>query len=274
MVSAALVLSVGLLVYQLLVRQRKFERQVAHQDRLSSLGSLAAGFAHEVRNPLEIISACTEDLERSLAGRPGLAADAIESCRDIMEEVDRLNRLVGQFLAYARPTASGGDLQSAPADECVASVAGMLRHVAEKRRVIVESSFSGDGARTRTRLDGGALRQVLINLTLNAIQATPSGGLVRLSGAVEGRNLRLIVEDSGPGIPPAIRGKIFDPFFTTRDDGSGLGLSIAHQLVVRSGGRLECDDRPLGKGARFTVTLPLTERPPMATVAAPKPVET
>lgn len=255
MVSTLLVLIVGLIVYRLVARQREYERRAAHTDRLSSLGSLAAGFAHEIRNPLEIISACTEDLERSLARER--ASEPLESCRDILEEVDRMNHLVSQFLQYSRADGAGGAAGSAEIGPSIGSVLAMLRHAAEKKGVTLvwEQAESLNGA-TVAIADGG-LRQIVINLVMNAVEAAPEGGRVELVARLEPRRLRLQVHDDGPGVAPGLRSRIFDPFFTTRAEGSGLGLAIAHQLAARAGGKLICEELPRTSGACFTLTLPL-----------------
>ncbi|RKG64774.1 sensor histidine kinase, partial [Corallococcus exercitus] len=99
------------------------------------------------------------------------------------------------------------------------------------------------------------LRQVLLNLALNALEATPPGGRVRFSASAHGGDVALCVDDSGPGVPEDVRGRLFEPFFTTKASGSGLGLSIVHAIVTQHGGTLQVEDGPLG-GARFTVRVP------------------
>ncbi len=257
-ISSVLTLLIGWLVYRLLERQRTYERQSARADRLSSLGTLAAGFAHEVRNPLEIIGACAEDLERSLAESPNAPKEAAETCRDISEEVERMNRLVGQFLQYSKPETSG-DQTPASIAQSLKSAVGMLKHAAEKRGVALDAALDSIPESARVTLPDGGLKQVVVNLVMNAIQATPAGGRVEIETLVNGRAATMRFADTGPGIPAAIRPRIFDPFFTTRSEGSGLGLAIAHQLATRHGGNLEYEDRN-DSGACFILTLPLVEK--------------
>ena len=256
-ISTVLVLLIGWLVYRLIAQQRKVEQRGFHADRLSSLGSLAAGFAHEVRNPLEIITACTEELERLLRDQSELPAEAAESCRDILEEVDRLNHLVAQFLQYAKADDSSAETESTSLSECVDSVMGMLRRLADQQKIVMSATGPSIDNDVEVALGQNSLRQIIINLSMNAIQATPDGGRVELLIQADPKQVRISFLDSGPGVPPALRSKIFDPFFTTRDEGSGLGLSIAHQLAARSGARIECVDAPRGMGACFVLTLPL-----------------
>jgi len=250
---------VGGLFYRLLVRQRRYERQVAHADRLTSLGSLAAGFAHEVRNPLEIISASTQDLEASLRRQGQVPPDLIEGCRDILDEVDRLNRLVNQFLQYARADAPAGAGETVAVAPCLRSALALLRRRAEQAGValeVVEEPGSGEAV---AAIGEDNLRQIALNLAMNALQAAPSGGRVQIGLAAEARQVRIAFLDSGPGVPSAMRSRIFDPFFTTREGGSGLGLSIAHQLAARVGGQLTCEDQA-GWGGCFVVRLPRARR--------------
>ncbi len=256
-ISTILVLIIGWLVYRILNRQKNFERQAAHADRLSSLGSLAAGFAHEVRNPLEIIAACTEDLERSLTDGQKAPPEALEACRDIMEEVERVDRLVGQFLQYSKSDAHERDKGIAAVSGCLASALAMLKHAAEKRQITV-SGAANLPPDIRVGMSEDSLRQIIVNLVMNAIQSIPDGGRIEVSAEAEAKFVRIRFSDNGPGVAPEIRSRIFDPFFTTRSDGSGLGLSIAHQLAARAGGTLEYEEQA-APGACFVLMVPRQE---------------
>lgn len=261
-VLACLMTLIAMVVWHLIRRQREIERQAAEADRLAGLGQLAAGFAHELRNPLEIVRAFTEDLERGLA-TGGDPEEAIDACRDIIEEVDRMNRLVGQFLAYSRgQAAAGGEPAEAPVAATLQSVIGMLRVSAEKRRVRlgVESAAGLDPAeleRWVVGLEAGQLKQVLINLILNAIQASPEGGRVTVLLSAGTRQVELRVSDQGAGVAEKERHRIFEPFYTTRAGGSGLGLAVSRQIVMGAGGALKLAPRRKKEtGACFIVTLP------------------
>lgn len=257
-ISTILILLIGWLVYRLLNRQKKYERQAAHADRLSSLGTLAAGFAHEVRNPLEIIGACTEDLERTLR-ESSAPAQTQEACRDILEEVERLNRLVGQFLQYSRADATDASGGQSSVAQSISSALAMLRHPAEKKKVSLSLSTTFASNDDRASISESALRQIIINLVLNAIQASPEDGRVEIEASADHNSIRIAVSDNGPGISSAVRARLFEPFFTTRSEGSGLGLAIAHQLARATGGSLDYLDRP-GTGACFVLLLPRVGR--------------
>jgi signal transduction histidine kinase len=154
----------------------------------------------------------------------------------------------------------------------VRSAVGLLRRAAEKKGVRLEIPDAVEPTGLCAAMDENAFKQVLINLLMNAIEAAPEGGSVRLRAAAEGRRLRLTVEDDGPGVPRELRSRIFEPFFTTRADGSGLGLAISHQLVRAAGGGLELEDRNGRGGACFVVTLPQA-RAARVTSTAPEPSE-
>ena len=254
-----LMAGVGLIIFSLIRRQRRYERQVAETDRLAGLGSLAAGFAHELRNPLEIIRAFTEDLEHSLR-RGAPSGEAIEACQEIIEEVDRMNRLVGQFLSYSRGQAEGGIGGTTPLIETIQSVLMMLRPSADKACLTLILAHPGATTAIARRwavgLDSGAFRQVLLNLILNAIQSSPEGRAVTITIAAGARQIELRVQDEGPGIPEKERHRIFEPFFSTRPGGSGLGLAISRQIADRSGGSLKLNPGKPGQGACFALILP------------------
>lgn len=263
---------VGLLIYSLLRRQRRLQRQAAESDRLAGLGSLAAGFAHELRNPLEIIRAFTEDLELSLrtGASPG---ESIEACQEIVEEVDRMNRLVGQFLNYSRGREGAGAGGVTPLLETIQSVLAMLRPSADKAGVTLalEPSATAEAAAARwaVALDSGAFRQILINLTLNAIQASPAGSAVTFAIQAGARSVELRVRDQGPGIPEKSRQRIFEPFFSTRPAGAGLGLAISRQIADRAGGSLKLAPARPEQGACFMLTLPRAKDEETSKVKSP-----
>lgn len=253
--ASILVLMIGWFVYRMIARQRAFERTAAHADRLTSLGTLAAGFAHEIRNPLEIIGACAEDLQKSLEAG-GAGPEARETCEDIVEEVERMNGLVGQFLQYSKADHPAEPCpEGAPVAAALQGSMAMLRHAAEKRGVAL-SEPAGLDPSVRAAIPEARLRQIIVNLVMNAIQATPPGGRAGAEMETDGRRVRLRFTDTGPGIPREIRSRVFDPFFTTRAEGSGLGLAIAHRFAASAGGSLECLDPPGGRGALLQLTLP------------------
>ena len=266
---------VAWLVWRLLSRQRRMERHAADNDRLAGLGRLAAGFAHELRNPLGIIRSFTEDLEQSLR-REDHNLEAQEACREIVEEVDRMNRLVGQFLEYSREgRAPGGGTELTAVAACVQTVINILRPLAEKREVSLAWEPWGSASEAvqdlRARIDGGRLKQVLMNLALNAIEVSPSGGRVAIELEASARQLALRVRDQGPGVDPKSERRIFEPFFTTRPGGSGLGLAVSRQIAQAAGGQLDLEHHGgQGEGACFCLRL---QRGPDRSSAQPAPKE-
>jgi signal transduction histidine kinase len=221
-------------------------------ERLAAVGTLAAGLAHEVRNPLNSASLQLAVLERRLE-RGETADKAIPIARIIKSEIQRLDRLVRDFLAFARP---------APLDRRPVDVSALLASVAELIGPETEAAHVSvriDAAAGLPRASGDAerLRQVLLNLTRNAVEAMHErGGTLTLRATAAKANdlLELEVEDDGPGFPNEL--PVFDAFFTTKDQGTGLGLSVVHRIVADHGGTIRVASRP-GRTC-FTFTLPVS----------------
>ena len=236
---------------QLLEEKVKLERELAAHERLAALGQMAATVAHEVKNPLSAIKSIAQVMRED---------DAVsrEYGRDldlITGEVDRLSRSVSQLLSFSRPAAVAAS--SSTLGEVVANVLALLRPDLEAEALEVTLNLGAD-----PRLDGevaGAVKEVLLNLALNAAQASGRGGRVQIESRAdaEGR-LRLAVGDDGLGVPPGMREKIFEPFFTTKQRGTGLGLAIVARRVREMGGTISVESPAEdGRGARFELVLPL-----------------
>ena len=231
--------------------KRELSRRAHVAERLAAVGTLTAGLSHEIRNPLNAAGLQLQVLERRIEKlppelRPGLSAP-LGLVRD---EIRRLDHLLEDFLQFARPR----EMVTRPLNlaQLLASVLDLLQAEAERRGVTLERDFDGAGALVA---NDDRLRQVLMNLALNALDATPRGGRIRLSARDDRDDVVVAIEDSGPGVPEAMRERIFEPFFTTKAAGSGLGLSIVHAIVAQHGGAIEVTDSALG-GARFAVRLP------------------
>lgn len=217
-------------------------------DRLSAMGELAAGLAHEIRNPLGAIDGAVQILTRE-----PLAAETKREFGELAQrELDRLKGIVNQFLNFARPQ---------PPKRIAIEPALLLHSVA--RLVSETAKMAGVEIRVEETasvpticVDPEQIKQVLLNLAINAVQAMPSGGKVMLRTLADSGNVRLEVQDEGVGIDPENAERIFNPFFTTRDEGTGLGLSIAERIVSQHGGRIE-SRRNRDRGMTFSVTLPL-----------------
>lgn len=227
--------------------QKSFE-QLRRADRMSALGELSAGLAHEVRNPLGSIEGAVQIL-----GRRDLEESTRQEFTEMASrEVVRLKGLLTHFLEFARPqqprvVASDIELLL----QSVAKLAGETAKMAQVN-ILVETTE----ALPQVSIDPEQIRQVLLNLVINAVQAMPNPGQIRLRAIRDGEHVRIEIEDEGVGIPADDVERIFDPFFTTRSDGTGLGLSIAYQIVSQHGGHIAAKRNP-ERGMTFTVTLPL-----------------
>jgi signal transduction histidine kinase len=243
---------------------RLYER-IKERDRLAALGEMAAGLAHEIRNPLGAIKGAAQYLAVE-PGQPG--ADFLQI---IVEEVNRLNHVVSQFLDYARPYRG----QMAPVDLCdLARRTAQLVDVPE-RKPPVEIALELDESLPPVPADAQLLKQVFLNLALNAIEAMPTGGKLTLrarrlydgeASRIDGPGVGVEVSDTGEGISQRDLKSIFIPFFTTKERGTGLGLAICQRIVESHGGQILVRSRK-GLGTTFVVALPLDAREP-----APLPV--
>lgn len=244
----------SVLVLDDLTELRALEEQVQRAERLVALGRLAGGLAHEIRNPLGITRAAAQVLRQRLGDDARLG----EYTQVIQTEIDRVDRLIEQLLAYARPRL----LQRGSIDmeQLIARTLALTRAYAAQHGVTLTAETAAD----LPLIDGDAelLHQALVNLVLNGIQATPTAGTVRVlaHAPVDTRcsvpALVLTVSDTGHGIPPDDLPRIFDPFFTTRADGTGLGLSIVQQIVQEHGGTIDVQSIP-GAGTNFALRLPV-----------------
>ncbi|MET0404945.1 MAG: ATP-binding protein [Cystobacter sp.] len=238
---------------RLQAEKRELARRAQVTEKLAAVGTLTASLSHVIRNPLNAAALQLAVLERRVRR---LAGDQQPALLDplllVRDEIRRLDHALEDFLQFARPRG----FRPEPVDvvPLLRRVVDFLVRQAEARDVRLE--LEGEqGALPPLKGEEERLRQVLINLTLNALEATPAGGLVRLSARPEGDMVCLCVDDTGAGVPTELRDRVFEPFFTTKDEGSGLGLSISHAVVTQHGGSLEVTSSP-GGGARFLLRLP------------------
>jgi len=224
------------------------------QEKLVTLGTLAAGIAHEIRNPLTSLKARLYTLEKHLQAVPAARKDT-----DIIgAEISRLERIVQDVLNFARP--SDPRLETVPADTLLRDVQGLMAPNLESRKVQLLLDAPPD---LFIKVDGAHLKQVLINLVRNGAEAIDGGGKVTLRaraarariGKCETDVVILEVIDTGRGISPEAEKRLFDPFFSTKETGTGLGLPIAARIVEKHGGMLQYQTRP-GVGTTFGVVLP------------------
>ena len=227
--------------------QASFE-QLRRADRLSALGELSAGLAHEIRNPLGSVEGAVQILRR-----PELPTDTRNEFGNLAQkEINRLKGLLTDFLDFARPqTPKRVPTEPGELLEAVGKLAAETARMSGIQ-VRVESLASV----STVLVDPEQMKQVLLNLVINAIQAMPTGGEIVLRAARTLESIILEVQDEGVGIPPEDLERVFNPFVTTRPDGTGLGLSIAYQIVSQHRGHIAARRNP-GSGMTFTVTLPL-----------------
>ncbi|MBN8924916.1 MAG: hypothetical protein BGP10_06970 [Rhodanobacter sp. 68-29] len=218
--------------------------QLVRAGKLAVVGEMAAIMAHEVRTPVGILRSSAQLLQR----QPHLGAKEHELIGFILSETERLNRLVTMLLECARPTPP--DFRPHDLHAIIDNVIGLLDSRAEKTGVVLSRKFQGDSL--VFNCDREQMMQVLLNLVLNALSFVSDGGRVVVSTARDAGELRVVVADSGPGVPEALRQRIFDPFFSRREGGIGLGLTIVQQIVHVHGGEIEVGESEWG-GAAFVL---------------------
>jgi signal transduction histidine kinase len=224
------------------------ERRAAQNEKLSTLGLLTSCITHEIKNPLSSI----KTIAALLAERCGPDDERAEDLQLILGEVDRLSATTTQFLKFARPASGGSD-----ATEIVTVIQGVihvLSHLARHRNIQVELNFMENAPAIACPED--TLRQIVFNLVLNAIDATPPNGQVRINVDHDTDWLVATIHDDGVGISNDIKEHIFDPFVTSKATGTGLGLYVVRRNLEELDGTIECHSVPAG-GTCFTIKLPL-----------------
>jgi signal transduction histidine kinase len=260
----ALTLAVVLLIYRGLVTPLRHELTETHtlmarQEKLASLGALAAGVAHEIRNPLTAIKLRLYSLKRHL---PSAGPDN-DDAAVITAEITRLERIVRDFLQFARP--SEPELVATPAQRIVDEVQGLLEPQLNKSAIQMKVEAT---EAAWVRVDTQQIKQVLINLVQNSADSIGRRGLItirihkgpRMAPGGDGESVIVEVADNGKGIPPEVRKRLFDPFFTTKEGGTGLGLPIAARIVEKHGGEIRYHTEPR-RGTTFSVILPSAHEP-------------
>jgi signal transduction histidine kinase len=236
--------------------EQEMLRRMMRSERLAAVGTMAAGLAHEVRNPLNSASLQLTLLERRL-GRGEGAAEILPVAQIIKSEIDRLDRLVRDFLAFSQPRPM--EAAAVPVLPLVEGVVELIRPVAQAAGVAIAVEVTPDTPAIAGDVE--RLKQVLHNLTRNALEAMQDrGGHLMLRGRPADDAVEIEVEDDGPGFPEDL--PIFDAFFTTKEQGTGLGLSLVHRIVTDHGGTIRVQSRP-GRTC-FTLRLPAetSARPP------------
>lgn len=251
-----------ILVLRDLTSIRELEDAVRHADRLSTLGTLAAGLAHEIKNPLGGIKGAAQLLDLELPEESELR----DNVRIMVKEVERVNRIVEELLALASPRR----LTLAPVNlhKVLGDIVTLQKRAAEGRKITFQQQF--DPSIPPILVDEGLLTQLFLNLIKNAVEAVDDGGLIRITSRVisdyamtqkgerRSRMVAIEVGDDGPGIPKEQLEQLFTPFFTTKAKGTGLGLAICQKIVSEHRGMIKVESDP-GKGTTFTVMVPLIQ---------------
>jgi signal transduction histidine kinase len=231
----------------------RLERELAERERLALLGHMAASISHNLKNPLGSIKTILQVQMEN----PELPESLRTETQLVLSEVGRLSAKLNQLLRFSRPAVLGGSVEGGCDVAAVTEeVAGVLRHEAERRGIALELRLSTNGAKAGAASD--AVGDIVSNLVVNALEATPRGGRVNIAAAANNGLCVLTVEDSGAGISSDARERLLQPFFTTKTHGTGLGLAIVARRVAEFGGQINWES-PLkdGRGTRFEVRLPL-----------------
>jgi signal transduction histidine kinase len=228
--------------------QQTFD-QLKQADRLAALGQLSAGIAHEIRNPLGSIKGSVEILEKDIPPD----SSKKEFITIIKEETARLNRIVGEFLKFARPPKLS--VEPTSVNELIQSTLTLLEQQPLHHRVEIHRQL--DAKLPMVSLDPDQIRQVFLNVVINGVQAMPEGGTlsVRSFCDPDQKSVAVEISDTGEGVEEECLDRVFDPFFTTKSQGTGLGLSISYQLVDLHGGRIRMEKNP-EKGVTVRIDFP------------------
>jgi C4-dicarboxylate-specific signal transduction histidine kinase len=236
------------------------QQQLVKSEKLAAIGQLTASIAHEINNPIAVMQGNLDLIRETLGSH---CQPVRGELRLLDEQVERMRLIVTQLLQYARPTEYAGYVETLDLHRTVDDCLVLVAHLLAQTRIEVQRNLQ---ATQRVGFNRQELQQVIINLLINAIQAMPTGGVLRLetrncvisAGETPKPGAELRVVDSGPGLAPGVQERLFRPFFTTKNDGNGLGLWISMGLLERYGGHIEASNRLDATGAAFTVQL-LTE---------------
>ncbi|GAC1619192.1 MAG: hypothetical protein NVS9B13_08250 [Candidatus Acidiferrum sp.] len=231
------------------------ERELAQRERLALVGQTAASISHNLKNPLGSIKTILQVQMEN----PEMPESMRGETKMVLDEIGRLAAKLNQLLQFSRPTVRGGvEEATCDARHVVEDVAAVLRHEAERRGILLAVDIPAGGVRVAASAE--AINDIISNLLVNALEATPSGGNVSVKMIASEGACEIHVEDDGPGISDAARERILQPFFTTKASGTGLGLAIVSRRTAESGARLEWES-PVreGRGTRFTVRVPIEE---------------
>jgi signal transduction histidine kinase len=229
--------------------QRKLNRQLQTADRLTAISRISGGVAHEVKNPLNAILLHVEVARAKLARGDG---DVSPEMDIIAREILRLDRVVRTFLDFSRPVEL--KLASIGVNDLVGEIVDLARPQAAAAKIRLDVRQEAEGV--EVRVDKDLMKQAVLNVVVNAMQAMPDGGELRFESTVRGDTAEIRLTDSGPGIPPELKDKIFRLYFSTKEKGSGIGLAMTFRIVQLHDGTIDFTSE-LGKGTSFLIRLPI-----------------
>jgi signal transduction histidine kinase len=235
-----------------LLRVREMEEEIRRREELSVLGEMAAGVAHEIRNPLNAISMGLQSL--ALEGGEGKGQGSPELLGTMRREVSRINRIVDEFLSVSRPATL--HVEAVNFGDLVEHIAGLLRQTGGDHGPTVRTDLPGFPVHVNG--DRDKLTQALLNLGINAMEACAGRGEVTVRISAQKKRVRIEVSDTGPGVPPAHQPHLFQPHFTTKEKGLGLGLFIAQRIVHAHGGTVALGESS-SRGTTMVMTLPVAD---------------
>ncbi len=246
-------------IFQDLTKIKEMEDDIKKKEKLAMVGELAAGMAHEIRNPLASLSGSMQILR----GESTLSGENKKLLEIALRETEKLNRIISDFLTYARPTPL--NKKRCDINRLLNDAVTLLRNSKEYQKEI-KISTNLDGKKLIKEIDPNQMSQVFWNLSINAIQAMPEGGELIITSKKKARKgrgyeesekdyIEITFKDTGNGINPVVKDKIFYPFFTTKDKGSGLGLAIVHRIIEDHKGEIKVESK-LNEGSRFIIHLP------------------
>jgi len=224
----------------------QLEEEIRRADKLSAIGVMASGVAHEIRNPLGIVKTIAQTIKES----EGLSEVDLEGVSIIIDEVDRANSVIKEILNFSK--IEKGELLNSNVYDLVNDVIKITHKFAENKLVLIETDIDKS---ISCMMDVSKMKQVFMNLIMNAVDAMPEGGKIIIQGTLQPDSVILKIVDNGSGIPEEKLDSIFNPFYTTKDKGTGLGLSITHKIIKDHNGTIKVSSTS-GKGTEFVIKLP------------------
>lgn len=239
-----------------LEENKKLHDQAQHMEKLALAGEIAAGIAHEIRNPLTVIQGYLQ----LITGRCKKLCNSEDAFTLLLDELKRANQIIADFLRFCRPDVP--KKERVQLNDIMAGAVSLLYGEALRKNVRIDTYPAAD--LPELCLDKSQITQIFLNLFTNALQAMPDGGTlsVHTSYNITADSVEVTVGDSGVGMPPGTISKIFTPFFTTKENGTGLGLAITQTIIYAHGGLIHAESIP-GQGTKFIITLPVNQNKPM-----------